>query len=488
VTDRQPVLSTYRSSADRRSACPGLFRLAPALDGAICRVKLAAGRLSAAQAKAVAAAAQKVSAAPIELTNRANFQIRAIQAADEAPLIDALITAGLGPLPPEGVAENCVIDDAAMLGSDDVRNVMVSPLAGRDPQQIADVLPLADRLLETLQREPRFHALSPKFAIQIDGSESVAMLRHPHDLWLSVSAADQVMIGLAGCMPVAGDTDTPAGDRALASAPLSAAHDLICAALDLFLEIAAGLPGVTRVKQLPAEIAGRAFIDRLQQRLQIALRRDDAVATWRRQAVSRNAHLGLIAERDAGQVSIGAMPPLGRITAVQLMAVADLAAKSGDGSLRLTPWQSLVLPAVAAAKAPAVLRQLTDLGLATDPAASFARMIACTGSAGCGSGLAATQADGGRLAGLLQARHQAFPVHLSGCSKSCAAIRAEPATLVAVSPGHYDLYRRQAGAASRFGQRLAEHITIDEAAGLLADLAESEAKTRCLADREAETQ
>jgi precorrin-3B synthase len=454
------------------------------LDGAICRVKLAGGRLSAGQATAVAAAAQKFSAAPIELTNRANFQIRAIQAVDEAPLIEALMAAGLGPLPPEGplpqegVAENCVIDDAAMLGSDDVRNVMVSPLAGRDPQQVIDVLPLADRLLETLQHEPRYHALSPKFAIQIDGGESVAMLRHPHDLWLSVSAADEVMIGLAGCMPVHGDETTPAGDRALASAPLSAAHDLICAALDLFLEIAAGLPAVTRAKHLPAEISGQAFIDRLQQRLQIALRRDDTVVNWRRQAVSRNAHLGLIAERDAGQVSIGAMPPLGRITAVQLTAVADLAARSGDDTLRLTPWQSVILPGVAVTKAPAVLRQLIELGLATDPAAPSAQMIACTGSAGCGSGLAATQADGARLAGLLQARNKAFPVHLSGCGKSCAAIRAEPATLVAVSAGHYDLYRRQAGAASRFGQCLAEHITIDEAAGLLADLADSEAETR----------
>src|SRR6202000_2672775 len=108
-------------------------------------------------------------AAPIELTNRANFQIRGIQLADEAPLIAALIEAGLGPLPQTGVAESCVIEDAAMLGSDDVRNVMVSPLAGRDPQQVVDALPLADRLLETLQRESRYHRLSPQFAIQLHG-------------------------------------------------------------------------------------------------------------------------------------------------------------------------------------------------------------------------------------------------------------------------------------------------------------------------------
>jgi precorrin-3B synthase len=125
-----------------------------------------------------------------------------------------------------------------------------------------------------------------------------------------------------------------------------------------------------------------------------------------------------------------------------------------------------------------VLREIVGVGLFSDAAAPFAQMIACTGSAGCASGLAATQADGMALGGLLAARNIAFPTHLSGCSKSCAAMRAEPATLVAVAPGHYDLYRRQAKAGSRFGQRLAENITLDEAASLLADLAASDTVAR----------
>ena len=51
-------------------------------------------------------------------------------------------------------------------------------------------------------------------------------------------------------------------------------------------------------------------------------------------------------------------------------------------------------------------------------------------------------------------------------------MRAEPATLVAVSQGHYDLYCRETGAASRFGRLAAANITIDEAADVLADLAD----------------
>jgi precorrin-3B synthase len=67
------------------------------------------------------------------------------------------------------------------------------------------------------------------------------------------------------------------------------------------------------------------------------------------------------------------------------------------------------------------------------------------------------------------AKHgSAFPVHLSGCTKSCAAMRAEPATLVGVAPGLYDLYRRAPKAGTRFGQLVATRITIDEAAERLA--------------------
>lgn len=174
-------------------------------------------------------------------------------------------------------------------------------------------------------------------------------------------------------------------------------------------------------------------------------------------------------------VSIGAMAPLGRLASAQLTILAELARRAGEGSLRFTPWQSIILPGIAVEQAEALMRELDALGLTTDRDAPFAQMIACTGSAGCGSGLAAAQADGVELAGLLAARKTAFPVHLSGCGKSCAALRAEPATLVGVSPGHYDLYRRQAGAGSRFGKLLATNITLAEAAAALAKLAEEAA-------------
>ena len=75
-----PLNERPLSTALRPSACPGLLRIVQALDGGICRVKLAGGAITAAQAHAVADAAQAYAGGVIEATNRANLQIRGIGA------------------------------------------------------------------------------------------------------------------------------------------------------------------------------------------------------------------------------------------------------------------------------------------------------------------------------------------------------------------------------------------------------------------------
>ena len=86
----------------------------------------------------------------------------------------------------------------------------------------------------------------------------------------------------------------------------------------------------------------------------------------------------------------------------------------------------------------AVLRAMRELGLATDAREPQARLIACTGSAGCAKGLADTKADALALAPLMPS---GAVVHLSGCPRSCAAAHVAPFTLLAVAPGRYDLFQ-----------------------------------------------
>ncbi|RON15165.1 precorrin-3B synthase [Pseudomonas frederiksbergensis] len=424
------------STALRPSACPGLLRIVPALDGGICRIKLNGGSISAAQAEAVASAAERFAGGVIEATNRANLQIRGI-GSEQTALIDSLLAAGLGPRTAAG---------------DDVRNLMLSPSAGIDRQMLLDTRPLAEQILITLQSHERFHELSAKFAVQLDGGEGLAMLEHPHDLWLSAVEQEGECVlafGLAGC-----PTQTPSG-----AVRLEDGHALVIAVLELFLDLAR--PDQTRMRHLLAEYPVTGFVAQVAERVPLL-----SIVSGSRATNSSVPHIGAHPQRETGRVYVGAMPPLGRLDPAMLRGVAQLAREWGNGSLRFTPWQSLLLPDIHERDAAEVIHSLENLGLRCSADDALAHLIACTGSAGCGKGLADTKGDALQLAALLQRHDQILNVHLSGCARSCAAAHITPATLLAVSPGHYDLYFRDT-AQPGFGALHARNLTIEAVAALL---------------------
>ncbi|WP_203303087.1 precorrin-3B synthase [Pseudomonas weihenstephanensis] len=403
------------------------------MDGGICRVKLAGGSITAHQAQAVADVARQYASGVIEATNRANLQIRGVGTQHSA-LIAPLLAAGLGP------------NTAA---SDEVRNLMLSPTAGIDPAMALDTWPLAQEVLASLEATPRLSELSAKFAVQLDGGEALAMLEHPHDLWLSAFEHDgQVLLGfgLAGC---------PAHDAALAAVPVAQGHELVMAVLNLFLDMAR--PEHTRMRHLLKEVPVAQFVQQLAERLSAA---PVQLAAWRRHTLETPLHIGTYPQRETGRVYVGAAPPLGRLDAKMLSGLAQIASDYGDGTLRFTPWQSVLLPNLRAELAPEVTRQLVALGLLCEVTDPLSHLVACTGSSACAKGLADTKQDARQLATLLS---QPLNIHLSGCPRSCAAAHIAPVTLLAVAPGHYDLYLRAPEHAG-FGVLRERNLTI-EAAG-----------------------
>jgi precorrin-3B synthase len=329
---------------------------------------------------------------------------------------------------------------------------MLSPSAGIDRQMLFDSRPLAGQILVTLQSHERFHDLSAKFAVQLDAGEALAMLDHPHDLWLSAfehGGELRLAFGLAGC-----PSDTPAGSVAFADG-----HALVVAVLELFLELAR--PEQTRMRHLLAECATGEFLLRLAERVPL-----QGQADWQRSAGAHSLHIGTHLQADAGFVYVGGVPPLGRLDPGMLRGAAQLARTFGDASLRFTPWQSLLLPNVRVDDAAEVTRGLQRLGLMCEPGQALSRMIACTGSNGCAKGLADTKADALQLATLLQRHGHVLEAHVSGCSRSCAAAHVAPVTLLAVAPGRYDLFFRDA-AQPGFGALHARNLTIEAVAALL---------------------
>lgn len=506
------ALPAPRAAALRASACPGLLRIVDACDGGLCRIKLPGGVLHAEQARAIGHAAAQHAAGVIEVTNRANLQLRGVRAGHEAALIDTLLQAGLGPhgATPERAAafagSGCAVSSRAG-SADDVRNVLVSPTAGRDPDALIDTTGLTAQLLTLLQTEPRFAALSPKFALLLDGGERLARLDHAHDIWLAAVASDdhadsddknvRFAFGLAGCPPVddasdasvanpGGSATAPHEDEApLSTAPqrrrMSAAlacvapsqvPALVNALLHTFLDLAAD--DAARMRDLLAAVPLDTVLQHAQTYTGFPLTRAASLASWRRAPSEASLRLGVHPQRRDGMHYVGAQAPLGRLDAAVLLRVAALAQTHGNGTLRMTPWQSVLLPDIAGAATSAVVAELEALGLACDPADVVAHLIACAGSTGCAKSQADTKADALQLAAHLAA-HLTKPaawqheVHLSGCPRSCAAAHRAPYTLLAAAPGLYDLYRRDA--TPGFGACVAHRLTIKQAADALVRLA-----------------
>ncbi|SEQ91202.1 precorrin-3B synthase [Pseudomonas cuatrocienegasensis] len=436
VRDRPTTVDLPAPRSEKSvSACPGLLRIVQALDGGICRVKLAGGVLSSQQARAIAEAAERCASGVLELTNRSNLQIRGVLAEQQDALIERLLAADLGPSNP---------------AADDVRNLLLSPAAGLDPQALLDTRPLAAALLDLLQNTPALHGLSAKFALQLDGGEALAMREHPHDIWLSAlpGTPARLAFGLAGC-----PTDTPLGVVDGEQAVALVEHLLM-----LFLQLAGNEHN--RMRQLLSALPAPQLLQQLQARLPFAVQAPPP--TWQRAPASQRAPMGTYPQQQIGLCMVAAGARLGRIDAGQLRAVAELAEQYGDASLRLTPWQGLLLPNIPEQSAEALVKKLADLGLLTDAQEPLSQLIACTGSAACAKGLSDSKADALRLAERLRTSTARPQVHLSACPRSCAAAHVAPFTLLASSAGHYQLYQRtpqQPG----FGQLLADAITIDEA-------------------------
>ncbi|MGU7812832.1 precorrin-3B synthase [Burkholderia sp. AW49-1] len=438
----------------RPSACPGLVRVVAAADGGLCRIKLPGGRLDARQARAIAAAARAYGSGAIDATNRANLQLRGIRDGAADTLANALLDAGLGPR-----AGDAADDRAALAASDDVRNLMLSPLAGRDPDALLDSRALALPLLDMLTHEPRRGEVSPKFSIQLDGGESVAALDHPHDIWLAAwrrgDGAVRIAAGLAGCPPVA-PGDPPAWFDVAPEQTVALVRALLLAFLDL------APADITRMRALLATGGACALRERAQHYAPFPLEADPALAGWRRKQSDAALRVGARPSRDADRCSVGAQFVLGRLDATQLERLAALADAQGDGTLSMTPWQGVFVHGVRHERTPALLDALASLGLVCTMSDPLAALVACTGSAGCAKSRADTKHDALALAARVG---HPVDVHLTGCERHCALPHPATSTLVAVAPGRYDLYRRDAAAG--LGAPLARHLTIDQAADRL---------------------
>jgi len=426
-----------------RSPCPGLYRMPMAADGHICRIKLEQGRISSCQWRILAQAAADDGNGIIEITTRANIQLRGVKSSRIDSLSHILEQAGFAPKDPNG---------------DDVRNVMVHPTAGFDRRGDKRILALAQEISTLLQINRRYQTLSPKFSLLLDGGEACAMLHHHHDIWLCIcDGGKNIAFGLASRPPLVAETQKT--HVTLGKVAFAKGKELVFALVDLLLDVRFGAPEITRMKHLVKVMEVKKIVGFLANKgVQL-----QPAADFYRERIQDFSYLGIHETAKNSRFYLGVKAPLGRLTPHSCTLLADLADKTAANHImRLTPWQGIIFPDCRLDEAQKLADTLMASGFISDVRQPLARMMCCCGLDACHSARADVRRDAHFLAHALE-KHPLPLIHLSACGKSCAANEATPITLVAVNDQHYDLFVANQDTTSRFGHKQASNITIDEA-------------------------
>jgi ferredoxin-nitrite reductase len=176
-----------------------------------------------------------------------------------------------------------------------------------------------------------------------------------------------------------------------------------------------------RLKYLLDKWGHARFLEEVEAVLGQKLPRFDVASMERPPATDRLAHVGVHAQRQEGLSYLGVVATAARIGADQLRGLAEIARKHGNGELRLTVWQNLLIPCVA--DVPAAQEALQGIGLTTDASSLRAGLVACTGSVGCKFAAADTKGTGQQILTYLEGRitlDTPLNIHLTGCHHSCA--------------------------------------------------------------------
>jgi len=391
----------------------GLFYVAPAQDSYMCRLRIPNGILTHWQFAAVASIAERLAGGYAHVTTRANLQIREIKPENGPSVVEELAEAG-------------IVTKGA--GADNIRNVTGSATAGIDPDELADTRPHARAWHHHILNTRALYGLPRKFNVAFDGGGAVATLEETNDIGFQAVAVKPgapvaagvwyrlTLGGITGHQDFARDTGV--------ILPLDDATRVADAIVRVFIEHGdRGNRQKARLKYLLDAWGFDKFLGEVEKKLGSALQRLDPAFIEPRPPVDRHGHVGVRRQKQPGRNWIGVVLPVGKLTVDQMRALAAMARDLGDGDIRLTVWQNLLLSGIADDKVAAAKARIAAAGLGGAATAISAGLVACTGNRGCKFAASDTKGDALAIAAHLEPildLDQPVNIHLTGCHHSCA--------------------------------------------------------------------
>lgn len=391
----------------------GIFWVAPAQTSYMARLRIPNGILKHWQMSGLADIAEGCGGGYTHVTTRANFQIREIEPKNAVALI-------------EGVQDIGLCSRGA--GADNIRNVTGTPTAGIDPQELLDTRPYAREWHYHILNDRSLFGLPRKFNVAFDGAGKIAALEETNDIAFTAVEVKEghgvepgiwFKLGLGG---ITGHKDfVKYSGIVVRPEDATAVADAI---VRVFIEHGDRTNrNKARLKYVLDNMGHDGFLKLVEERLKKPFARVPAEALAPRPLSDRMAHIGVHKQKQAGLNWVGVALPVGKLTSEQMRGVAKIAQDLGDGDIRLTVWQNLLISGVRDENVALVTAAVEKLGLATEVSNVRAGLIACTGNAGCKFAASDTKRHAAAIGDWCDERvnlDTPLNIHLTGCHHSCA--------------------------------------------------------------------
>jgi ferredoxin-nitrite reductase len=322
-------------------------------------------------------------------------------------------------------------------GMDNIRGVVGCPLSGLTPHELFDASPVIKEFNEIIVGNKEFTNLPRKFNVTITGCMENCCHTETQDIALVPAYRELDGQQVNGFNVLVGGKQGSGGYR-----PASP--------LDVFVrpEDAARLCAeITRIFRDDGSRVSRT-------RSRLAFLIEDRGVTWFRAELQRRFdqpvlkagtdlrkthhvdHLGIHPQKrpaihyDGPALHyLGLLVPVGRISTAQMRGLADLAEQYGDGDIRITVGQNLVIPNIPETRIGALTDEPLLQQLPYDPTPIMRGLVSCTGNDYCGLALIETKGYAIQVAHELERRaagRKILPltIHWSGCSAGCGMHQA----------------------------------------------------------------
>jgi sulfite reductase (ferredoxin) len=411
-------------------------------DTHMIRVKLPGGRLTAHQFAKLGDIAEKYAQGVGHVTTRQDIQYHYVTIEDVPRVLRELESVGIT------TREAC---------GNSVRNVTACPLAGICSKEVFDVGPHALGLAQHLLRNPKSQDLPRKFKISVSGCDTDCAMAAIHDIGLVgrkriVNGKEQHGFRLMAAgglgswprpaMPIAEFIrveDVPVWSEAIVEvfAQFGNRKDRNKARMkfvlaekgfewfqnEILTRVAARGVNIEEALSFHAEAPsnhngngnGNGHHKALVQIAPVGASPEESIAPWFETNVWQQKQPNLA----AAWVKL----PSGAITTAQFYQLADLAFTYGDGTLRTSANQNVLLPNVPLANLKPLHEGLAAAGLDAAGVHDIADVVSCPGAETCNLGITKSR----NLADVLRDRVQAITdeesrkirIKISGCPNSC---------------------------------------------------------------------